>query len=249
MDPKGVFFDLYGTLLVFGDLGRAWEGWFEVLHRHLGAMGLDLSRPDLQRRCDGFFGRPEPPAADDGLTIFERRFRAFCQELGLCPRPDDLSVLADAAVRAWQEHVHPDPHAEAVLAAVGARRRLALISNFDHPRHVHGLLAEWGIRGYFDSVVVSGEVGTSKPDPRIFEIALKETGLLAAEAIHVGDSAEDVHGARRAGLVPVLIRRPRPDDQPILLDYRVEPGAGAPAGDLGAVLTVSSLPALLEFLD
>ncbi|MFH1567754.1 MAG: HAD family hydrolase [Gemmatimonadota bacterium] len=249
MDPRGVFFDLYGTLLIFGDLRRAWDGWFDVLHRHLGAMGLDATRSDLARQCDGFFARPEPSGHDDGLTIFERRFQDFCLELGLAPEPRALHELADAAVRAWQEHVHPDPEAESVLAALGARHRLALITNFDHPRHVHGLLADWGIRDYFDTVVVSGDVGLSKPHPRIFEIALEETGLLAEEAIHVGDSVEDVNGARQAGLVPVLIQRPRPGGEPILLDYSIGRGTEAPAPSFGQVVTVPSLGALLELLD
>lgn len=249
MNPKGVFFDLYGTLLIFGDLERAWEGWFTVLHEHLQRLGLGLARQELARHCDGFFSRPEPPLLDDGLTVFERRYHDFCAELGLRPRPRALHELADAAVAAWQEFVYPDPEVEEVLAALSKRRRLALVTNFDHPRHVHTLLAEWGIRGHFDTVVISGDVGVSKPDPRIFDIAMAETGLLAEETIHVGDSVEDVEGARAAGLEPVLIRRPRPEEQPVVLDYRASGRGPDPQPVTGDVTTVASLSALLDLLE
>jgi putative hydrolase of the HAD superfamily len=47
-----------------------------------------------------------------------------------------------------------------------------------------------------------------KPSPEIFEHALVLAGAAAHEAIHVGDSlAEDVAGARAAGIEAVLIKR------------------------------------------
>lgn len=57
-----------------------------------------------------------------------------------------------------------------------------------------------------ETLVDSGVVGVSKPDPRIFELALDALGLAADEVVYVGDTpAIDVVGARRAGIVPVLM--------------------------------------------
>ncbi len=51
----------------------------------------------------------------------------------------------------------------------------------------------------------SAVVGVSKPDPRIFRIALERSGLPASDAAYVGDYYEvDVVGARAAGMAPVL---------------------------------------------
>jgi putative hydrolase of the HAD superfamily len=59
-----------------------------------------------------------------------------------------------------------------------------------------------------DFVVISAEVGVRKPDPRIFEEALRRAGVAAGEAVHVGDlPEEDIEGARRAGLGAFLIDR------------------------------------------
>lgn len=58
------------------------------------------------------------------------------------------------------------------------------------------------VRAILDSTVV----GVSKPDPRIFEMALDALGVPAARATHVGDTpAADVDGARAAGVHPVLM--------------------------------------------
>ena len=55
--------------------------------------------------------------------------------------------------------------------------------------------------GYFDSVIISAEVGVSKPDPAIFRLALAELGVEAVNTIFVGDDPEnDVVGAQRVGM-------------------------------------------------
>lgn len=57
-----------------------------------------------------------------------------------------------------------------------------------------------GVAAVIDSTVV----GVSKPDPGIFELALRATGSTPAAALHVGDSVRyDVAGARAAGLLPL----------------------------------------------
>ncbi|HLO28475.1 MAG TPA: HAD-IA family hydrolase [Anaerolineales bacterium] len=80
---------------------------------------------------------------------------------------------------------------------------LAVISNREKP--FHDLLNEHGIGEFFDFSLAAGEVNTFKPDPGVFEHALRRVNLSANEAIYVGDNYyADVVGARRAGLRPVL---------------------------------------------
>lgn len=57
-----------------------------------------------------------------------------------------------------------------------------------------------------ECVIDSGAVGVSKPDPRIFHLALEAMNLPAAGVWYVGDTpAIDVVGARAAGLVPIAM--------------------------------------------
>jgi putative hydrolase of the HAD superfamily len=64
------------------------------------------------------------------------------------------------------------------------------------------------IRNLVDFVLISGEFGTSKPDPAIYTEALQRAGVTAAETVFVGDSAEhDMAGALASGIRSVWINR------------------------------------------
>ncbi|HUI38551.1 MAG TPA: HAD family hydrolase, partial [Thermoplasmata archaeon] len=99
------------------------------------------------------------------------------------------------------------PETIEVLHALRTRRlSLGVISN--HTDDLLGILERHGIRPFFDHVTYSMEAGAEKPDPRIFELALRRSGCRPDEAVHVGDSWEaDVLGARRAGLRAIWVDR------------------------------------------
>jgi FMN phosphatase YigB (HAD superfamily) len=62
--------------------------------------------------------------------------------------------------------------------------------------------------GYFDGVIASGVVGVEKPDPRIFEEALRVSGVGRESAIHVGnDPISYIRGAAKVGIDTVLVDR------------------------------------------
>jgi HAD superfamily hydrolase (TIGR01549 family) len=160
-----------------------------------------------------------------------------------------LKATATRAVNAWQTHVRLDPEAIAVLTTLKGTRRLALISNFDHPPHARRILSEAGLDHCFETIVISGEVGIKKPDPKIFQIALETTGLRADEVVYVGDTQEDVDGAIAAGIRPILIARPEEPNQRRILDYtRRDEHASHLVVLNGSVMTISSLPEVLELL-
>lgn len=98
-----------------------------------------------------------------------------------------------------------DPEAEAALArARGAGLRAGVISNSSGV--ARQILESVGLLPHVDFVIDSGVVGVEKPDRRIFELALREAGVSAAEAVYVGDLySVDVLGARAAGLDAILI--------------------------------------------
>jgi len=77
--------------------------------------------------------------------------------------------------------------------------RMSIISNADG--RVEQELRDLGMAGYFDMVYDSEIVGTRKPEPDIFELALKDLGLQPEEAVYVGDIFHiDIWGANRAGI-------------------------------------------------
>ena len=217
-----VFFDFFGTLLIYGDMKAAWSAWLSSLHTCLQAEGLSMSREELAAACEGLFGLPEPPEDGRGHTVFERRLDRLADELGLGLSTEAIRSTATTCVRAWQAYVTPDPEAESVLRELSSRMPLALVSNFDHPPHARELLSGVGYERYFAMVVISAEVGFKKPDPRIFEPALAVTGLDPQDVLYVGDSEEDVAAARAAGMQPVRIVRDRPENSRVVTDFTTD---------------------------
>ncbi len=61
---------------------------------------------------------------------------------------------------------------------------------------------------WFEGIVISGDVGATKPDPRIFEHLLRTFGIEASEAVFVDDSAANVAAARRLGFQAVRFTGP-----------------------------------------
>ena len=65
-----------------------------------------------------------------------------------------------------------------------------------------------GLRNCFSHIVLSEEVGCQKPNPRIYEEALRMNGVSAAEAIMIGDSwNSDIQGAINAGIDQIWVRK------------------------------------------
>lgn len=86
--------------------------------------------------------------------------------------------------------------------------KLGLISNWDD--RLGPLLNALELDSFFDSIVISSDLGYAKPDPRIFQRAQQQLQVRASEILHVGDSqGEDVEAARGAGFQAVLLERHR----------------------------------------
>lgn len=84
---------------------------------------------------------------------------------------------------------------------------LVLVSN-SSPLSQLAKIADAGLKGAFDAVVISGAVGVAKPDAEIFSIALSKVDADPGSAWHVGDSlSTDVRGASVSGLSSIWLNR------------------------------------------
>lgn len=148
------------------------------------------------------------PAEAPDDRIWGSFFRGYARGTGV---PDERVADAVEALRAafrrpgmWSHVRQAEVEALRALARTGVP--VAIVSNSDGT--LEGRLREEGTcqvgegRGVpVAAVIDSGAVGTSKPDPRIFELALEAVGCDRDGVVHVGDSVRaDVLGALGAGL-------------------------------------------------
>jgi HAD superfamily hydrolase (TIGR01509 family) len=225
-----VFLDLDDTLF---DRRRAQIQVVPVLASHfpdaLGAVPQERVLAALLESDDQTMREYEA-----GLPLAElslRRFVLFAELLGLD------SGLAETMHRAYA-HAYPRldvpvDGARELVRALRPRYRLGIISN-GFAQVQHAKIDTLGIGPCLDCVVLSGEVGMAKPDPRVFALALDAVGASPAQALHVGDSyRSDVAGALDAGLAACWLN---PEQQP------VPDGAPPPTFEIRAL---GELPALL----
>lgn len=98
------------------------------------------------------------------------------------------------------------PCVKNVLKVFSTKYKLGLVSNFTYAPVIYASLRKLGISQFFNSILVSDDVGWRKPNIKIFEEALKRVGALAKETVYVGDNPEeDIKGAKMAGMKTVFI--------------------------------------------
>jgi putative hydrolase of the HAD superfamily len=110
------------------------------------------------------------------------------------------------------------PHALDILKQLRSKFKLAVICNATTAtlERVREILKDVGILDFFDAVVVSTDVGCSKPDERIFRIALEKLGVEPNEAIMVGNRiSTDILGGNKTGMKTVLLKWSRKHEEEV----------------------------------
>jgi len=163
-------------------------------------VGGTLAEGDLDKR--EFVSRVLEYLSGLGFSVSKRAYKKALDE---AMRKAQLRRLYFSCFRAQVV-----PEARPVLEILKGRYRLAVISNSMScvPRRILELS---GLDGYFEAVLISGEVGWRKPHERIFRLALAQLGLQdrPGQVVHVGNSPfEDVAGAKAVGMKAILLLRP-----------------------------------------
>ncbi len=156
----------------------------------------------------GYFENTDPTPDGFAAWIPEYQHRVWSGALDELGRGDDalaerLSETFKTARR--QRHVI-FPEVPALLEDLGQRFRLGLVTNgaSDLQREK---VAGAGLERYFQTIVVSGEVGVGKPDRRVFTRALDALNSSPDDAVMIGDSLRcDIGGAQAMGMSCIWIR-------------------------------------------
>ena len=200
---RAVLLDFAGTLLVPVP-ARRWAA---------SVLGEDVDPALVERLvAAGRAGGPEPDDVPPHLTHDYAR-RDVSAELHravytqLLARVDEVdadtaAALYDASCTAagWE----PYPDTRAVLAALRERGvAVVVVSNVGFDLRV--LFDQHGLADLVDVFVQSYELGVMKPDAAIFASALEAAGVLADQALMVGDNPRADGAAADVGIRTLLL--------------------------------------------
>lgn len=160
------------------------------------------------------YGRSE---VTKDMLKFDRFLYPLTQACSL-PENSETRVLArrmcEDFLRMTNHFAALRPGADEFVRKLAERYPLTIVTNgFVEAQYFK--LHKSGLEDYFQHVILSEEVGAQKPNPLIFQEALRVNNLQPEEVLMIGDSyTSDVEGARNAGIDQMWLRHtddPVPD--------------------------------------
>lgn len=187
---RGLILDWGGVLT--GAIDIAWQAWAEhdnVASEHLGA---------VLREAFGANGSSLIHELERGEITGGQFEQRLARDLARHGSP----VNAEGLIARMFGGLAPSESMLGLVAQVkAAGLRTAVLSNSwanEYPRQ--------GWDELFDVVVISGDVGMRKPEPRIYHHVLTLVDLAPGEAVFVDDLAANVTAAVEIGMVGVVHR-------------------------------------------
>lgn len=227
MNSKGLIFDFYGTLV---DL-KSSESYDEF-----NKMSLWLSQENIQvsgetlmnyyrQRCDELYNNrikkvnfPEV----DILQVFRDAITLFSGE----DKGEDFARKSAMVFRTLTiKEIRLYPYTRAVLRELKRRKyRMGMISNaqaaFTMPE-----IEDLKLEQFFDFIILSSDVGCSKPDSEIYRLASRQIELLPKDTSFIGDDLHgDIFGAKKHGFKTVYVNTKVGSDYPVTPDVTLIDG-------------------------
>ena len=201
---EAVVFDLDGVLV---DSEHVWDEVREELARERGGRWHERAQADMM-----------------GMSSTEWS-RYMHDVVGLSASPEEIN---DEVVRRMQARYADDlPLIDGAVEAVerlAGSFRLALASSSNRPL-IDAVLAEAGLKRFFEATVSSEEVARGKPAPDVFLEAARRLGVAAERCAAIEDSGNGLRAAHAAGMRVIAIpnrRYPPPAEALALADVRLD---------------------------
>lgn len=214
---KAIGFDLFNTLITVDPqalvvaIGRLMDS--------LRENGFTIEERAFKRayreQAEQFVTR----ARQDGRETHNRFWiSATLEEIGNRASPDDerIGQAVERYFSAFYDHIYLIPGTEAMLTTLRNRYSLGLLSNFTHGPAAREILRRTGLNGYFQTILISGELGFRKPYPYVFQKLSEGLEVPGDQMLYIGDDPDpDIHGAKGAGIHPVWMTYVRDNKVPL----------------------------------
>jgi putative hydrolase of the HAD superfamily len=176
MVPRGIIFDFFGVIC--SEIAPLWT------RKHLPQADVHTIHERYIR------------AGDSGAASEEKVFGDLSEVSG--------ESTADIA-REWHDLIAIDEAVVGVIRGLRGSHKLGLCSNA-WGSFIHPIFSEHHLVELFDDILISSEVGMTKPDERIFRLAASRLGLEPHECAFVDDSEHNIAAAEAVGMRGVLFR-------------------------------------------
>lgn len=186
-DYPNIIFDFGGVILNL-DYNRTIDAFQRLGLKDFEKSYSQLSQTDLFDKFER--GEISPKEFRDGLRV------VFSN-----------SVSDETLDEAWNAMLLDLPAERlSLLDALRKEKRICLLSNTneihvtsfeDELKKAHG---HEDLSGFFNQVYYSCRTGMRKPEPRIFEMVVKEQGYNPSETLFIDDSPQHIEGAKSIGL-------------------------------------------------
>lgn len=212
MDLRALLFDVNGTLIDI-ETDEYMDECFRAIAHFLAYQGISLHRGDardlyFQVMKEQFAASTEKFPEFDVVAVWReilsRRATEYTRALPagkLQQMPLFLSELQRGISR---KRLLAFPQTCEALARLKPLYSLGVVSD---AQSAYGLpeLRSTGLAEFFNPIVISGDYGFRKPDPRLFQAALTKLKVRPEETIFIGnDRYRDVFGARQLGMKTIL---------------------------------------------
>ena len=116
----------------------------------------------------------------------------------------EINKMSDVYIKSLADHNYLLPNSKSILDYLFSKYKLHIITNGFEEVQLQKIVSS-DIQSYFSKIITSESVGVKKPNPIIFNEALKRANALACESIMIGDNIEaDIYGALESGFSAIL---------------------------------------------
>lgn len=151
----------------------------------------------------------------DKINKVDLRFRRFDDTFSILGHPvsrEMIDILSDDYIVHLPEANHLFPGTVEALDYLHEKYNLHIITDgFREVQHLK--LANSKLDHFFKTVTTSEDAGAKKPNPKIFEHAVKKAGTSKTTSVMIGDNLEaDVHGALNYGMSAIYFSNAKNHD-------------------------------------
>jgi putative hydrolase of the HAD superfamily len=209
---RALLFDVNGTLVDI-ETDEGMEEAYRAISHFLTYQGIRVKRGEVrdlyfQIMKEQFAASTEKYPEFDVVAVWREFLRRHATDYTRSLSAEKLEqmplFLAEVQRGISRKRLLAFPQTQEILAQLQSSYQLAVVSD---AQSAYALpeLRRAGLAGYFAPIVISGDYGFRKPDPRLFQAALNKLAIGPDEAIFIGnDRFRDVYGARQVGMKTIL---------------------------------------------